>query len=245
MLNLPLCAIIVPQGAEYQAVCRGLRQARASRPVFPVPVGWQPLRRSLETLKRDRLDALQPQVLVMGLCGSLSPRYPVGDSVIYQSCVAQSCITQSSTDQCGGPEKHEALLCDKTLTQRLQEILDVKQVRALTSDRVICTPAEKQALGQAFDADVVDMEGAIALESLTQVGISVAMLRVVSDDCDHAIPNLNSALRADGSLNSLDMITQFAKEPIAAMRLIRGAIQGLNRLQAVTTSLFTATANLD
>jgi hypothetical protein len=37
--------ILVPQGAEYQAVCRGLNQVRGSKPtVVAIPMGVQPLR---------------------------------------------------------------------------------------------------------------------------------------------------------------------------------------------------------
>ena len=218
----PIYAIIVPQGAEYKAVYRGLKSA--TLPIFPVPVGWQPLRRSLEQLKRNQLNVPQPQVLLMGLCGSLSPRYQVGDIILYQSCVQ---------------EKSDALyLCDEQLTHRLEQILKISQVKALTTDRVICTAAEKHSLRQKFNADVVDMEGAIVLESLGQAGISVAILRVVSDSYHHNIPNLNSAFRADGSLNSWALTTQFLKEPIAATRLIQGAMRGLSVLQSVTKTLF-------
>lgn len=223
MLNLPIDAIIVPQGAEHKAVCRGLNSA--TLPVFPVPVGWQPLKRSLEQLKRSQLNVPQPQVLLMGLCGSLSSRYQVGDIVLYQSCLQ---------------EKSDALhLCDGQLTQRLEKILGINQVTALTTDRVICTAAEKHSLRQKFHADVVDMEGAIVIESLRQAGISVAMLRVVSDSSHHDIPELNSAFRADGSLDSWALATQFLKKPIAATRLIQGAMRGLSNLQSVTTALFT------
>jgi len=222
MLNQTISAIIVPQGAEYKAVCRGLSNAKVSPPIFSVPVGSQPLRRSLENLKREGLNVPQPQVLLMGLCGSLSSRHQVGDIVLYQSCEQES---------------QEVWHCDEKLTHGLEQILKVRQVKALTTDRVICTSSEKQDLGQQFDAEVVDMEGAIVLESLSQVGISVAMLRVVSDNCRHDIPNLNAAIRADGSLNAWALATQFLKEPIAAVRLIQGAMQGLDILQSVTTAL--------
>ncbi|MBW4659311.1 MAG: phosphorylase [Drouetiella hepatica Uher 2000/2452] len=222
MPNPLIDAIIVPQGAEHKAVCQGLNGDKP--PVFPVSVGWQPLRRSLEQLKRNQFDVPQPRVLLMGLCGSLSPHYQVGDIVLYQSCLQ---------------EKSDALhLCDEQLTRSLEQILAINQVTALTTDRVICTAAEKHSLRQEFHADVVDMEGAIVIESLRQAGISVAMLRVVSDSHHHDIPDLNSALRADGSLDSWALAAQFLKKPIAATRLIQGAMRGLSHLQSVTTTLF-------
>jgi len=87
--------ILVPQGAEYQAVCRGLNQVRGSKPtVVAIPMGVQPLRQYLQQLVGDR----PTNVLLMGLCGSLSPKYGVGDLVLYQSCPyresSQECHTQ-------------------------------------------------------------------------------------------------------------------------------------------------------
>jgi len=65
-------------------------------------------------------------------------------------------------------------------------------VRALTSDHIVWSAAEKP-LGQSYNAEVVDMEGFAALEVLSQAGV-VAMLRVISDDCEHDLPDLTSAL---------------------------------------------------
>jgi Phosphorylase superfamily len=230
-LNTPsplIQAILVPQGAEYQAVRRGLKSAK-SPPVFSIPVGVMPLSKALETLKPDLQFALpQPQILLMGLCGSLSPEQAIGDVVLYQSCLQ---------------EDNQGQACDQELTDRLSHLLKdrltIKRVKSLTTSRVIYQAAEKRNLRTQYDADVVDMEGAIVLTSLTQAGIAVAMLRVVSDDCHHNIPNLNSAIRADGSLNALALAMQFLQEPIAATRLIWGAMRGLRSLQRVTTCLAT------
>jgi hypothetical protein len=63
------------------------------------------------------------------------------------------------------------------------------------------------------------------------------MLRVVSDGCDHDIPNLNSGLSSDGSLQPLALAVAMLKQPIAATRLIRGSLQALKVLEQVTTLL--------
>jgi hypothetical protein len=111
-------------------------------------------------------------------------------------------------------------------------------VRAFTSDRIIFSAQEKRHLGQINNADVVDMEGFAALEVLSQAGVAVAMVRVISDDSHHNIPNLTSALSPDGSLQRLPLAIAIIQQPIAATRLIRGAIHGLRSLQQVTTVLF-------
>lgn len=61
-------------------------------------------------------------------------------------------------------------------------------------------------------------KGFTLLELLNSMGVAVAMLQVVSDGCDHDIPNLNSALNSDGFLRSLALATVMPKQPIAATK---------------------------
>lgn len=236
-VTLSFHAILVPQGPEYKAVCRGLTVAHASRAavpkplVLPIPVGSKQLPRHLERLQQAGylLNHQQPRVLLMGLCGSLTPRYDVGDVVLYHSCVYNSNASTPLLQP-----------CDPELTARVHDNLKerVTLVKALTSDRLIYSAVEKRHLGQLYGADVVDMEGFAALEVLSRVGVAVAMIRVVSDDARHNIPNLNLALSPDGSLQSLPLAIGLIRQPIAAARLIRGAVRGLQVLQQVTTRLF-------
>jgi hypothetical protein len=199
--------------------------------VVPIPVGAQAGTHYLKQWQQTEHFSNQPKLklLLMGLCGSLSPEYRIGDIVLYQECV---CTTKASGLQ----------PCDDNLTTELQNQLREKvlRVRAITSDRVISSAAEKRELGQRYSADVVDMEGCAVLEVLDRVGAAVAMLRVVSDDCHHDIPDLSAALSADGSMRPLSMAIAFGRQPIAATRLITGALRGLRVLENVTTRLFQA-----
>lgn len=224
-----LPTILVCQGAEYKAVCRGLSRATGSTPsVIPIPVGIKPLTKYLQTWQHEQfLNHPQPSVLVMGLCGSLIPRYQVGDIVLYQDCVYQAAGTSS------------LLCCDRTLTELLSERLqEISMVKGLTSDRVVCSGTEKRYLGEMSEADVVDMEGFAALEFFSQAGVAVAMLRVVSDNCYHDIPDLTPALSPDGSLQPLPLAIAMLRQPIAATRLVRGSLRGLKVLEQVTNLLF-------
>lgn len=225
-------AILVPQGPEHKAVCQGLSRVNVPvPPVLSIPVGALPLTRYLEKLQQAGhfLNYPQPRVLLMGLCGSLTTRYAVGDIVLYQSCVYGSNACTLSQ-----------LQCDPALTVTLYDYLQKKAilVKALTSNRLIYAAAQKLHLGQLYGADVVDMEGFAALEVLSGAGVAVAMLRVISDDCHHNIPDLSSALTPDGSLQSLPLAIGLMRQPIAAARLIRGALRGLKVLTKVTNRLF-------
>ncbi|MEA5605560.1 phosphorylase [Nostoc sp. UHCC 0252] len=219
---LPINTILVPQGAEYKAVCRGLSGVTGSIPtVVAIPVGMKPL---LKYLHQGQFLAPKSRVLIMGICGSLSDRYTVGDIVLYQDCVYQG----------------KLLECDRSFTTQLHSSLSekVSLVKSMTSDRVIWSATEKRHLGETLAADVVDMEGFTALEFFNAVGISVAMLRVVSDNCQHDIPDLTSAINSDGSLNPFPLAMGMLRQPLAATRLIRGSLTALKVLEQVTNQLF-------
>lgn len=216
MINNQLI-ILVPKGAEYNAVCRGVKFLDSQ--IFPIPVGVKALTQYLE----NDFSLFPSQVLIMGLCGSLSPKFGVGDVVLYESCVY------------GG----EVLECDRNFTSQLYNQLKTKValVKALTSDSVVYSASEKRRLAETYSAEVVDMEGFAALKILSQTGISVAMLRVVSDDSQHNIPDLNSAIDDRGNLQPLPLAWEMITQPIAALHLIKGSLQGLKLLQQVAGEL--------
>ncbi|WP_414756299.1 phosphorylase [Anabaena sp. CCY 9910] len=223
-------AILVPQGSEYMAVCRGLSRVTGKTPkIIPVPVGIKPLTKYLQQLPKQEYSTcdLQPKVLVMGLCGSLTPQYHVGDVVLYESCIYQE----------------QLQVCDSAFTTEIYSALKthyptLKLVKSLTSDRVICFASEKRHLGKTLGADVVDMEGFATLECFNGSGVAVAMLRVVSDDCHHDIPDITAAINPDGSLQPLSLGLRFLGQPIAAARLIQGSLRGLKVLEEATKLLF-------
>lgn len=221
---------MVPQGAEYKAVCRGLSRISTQTPkVLPIPVGIKPLTEYLQQLPKNEyfLNISQPRVLVMGLCGSLTKKYTVGDIVLYQDCIYQ-----------GNLQK-----CENSLTTQIYSKLSTQNsalnvVQGLTSDRVIWSAKEKLNLGEISGADVVDMEGFAALNFSNQNQVAVAMLRVVSDNCEHDIPDLTTAFNSDGLLQPIPLALGLLRQPVAATRLIWGSLRGLKVLEQVTKSLF-------
>jgi hypothetical protein len=213
--------IVVPQGSEYKAVCRGLN---SKQNVISIPVGGQAAIRYLRTCQNKLWNVPQAKVLMMGLCGSLRDRFQVGDIVLYSECIYETKVQQ----------------CDRSFTAELYAHLQdkVSLVKGLTSDRVVCSAKEKLHLGKISGADVVDMEGFASLEFFQQADVEVAMLRVVSDDSQHDIPDLTSAINSDGSLQPLPLAMSMIRQPIAATRLIKGSLRGLKVLEEVTAFLF-------
>ena len=211
--------ILVPQGSEYQAVKRGLSRLTGVRPdIKAIPLGMAPLRRYLAGFENYS----ENKILLMGLCGALQANYRIGDIVLYQDCLYQDSLKE----------------CDRTLLTEIGSLLGnrVSLVRGLTSDRLIWSAAEKRHLGEKSTANVEDMEGFAALEFFTTA--KLAILRVVSDDCRYDIPNLTTAISPDGALQPWSLARGLISQPLAATRLIRGSLQGLQVLQQVTTSLF-------
>ena len=76
--------IVVPQGSEYQAVRRGLLQAKADTLVIAIPLGSKNTIQVLTDYSQQIANS--QRVLIVGLCGSLCKSYTVGDAVLIQSC---------------------------------------------------------------------------------------------------------------------------------------------------------------
>jgi hypothetical protein len=222
--------ILVPQGVEAQAVSRGLKEIASPVPlVLPIPIGVNAVTRYLENWQqtKDFFNKSPSRIVLMGLCGSLSSCYRVGDLVLYQGC---------------GYKNGELLWqeCDRDLTEFLCDRLQGKAslVKGLTCDRAIWSAEEKSYLGQFCQADVVDMEGYAALEILNRAGIAVAIIRVISDDCQQDLPDITSAIGSDGFLKLFPLAIKMCQNPLAAIRLIQGSLRGLKVLQKVTNKLF-------
>jgi cobalamin biosynthesis Co2+ chelatase CbiK len=209
--------ILVPQGAEYKAVCNGLNNTISH--IVAIPIGKALIKYLEEWHKTvNLLKTSQPYALVMGLCGSLKPDYDVGDVVLYETCIYQD----------------KVLHCDNDYTNQLESCLKqkVSRVKALMSDSIVFSKDEKILLGKT-GASVVDMESYTALEFLTSVGFKVGMLRVVSDGCKHDLPNLNSAISPEGAIKPLPLALGMLRQPIAGGRLIYGSLRGLKVLENV------------
>jgi nucleoside phosphorylase len=211
--------IFVPQGPEYRAVSNGL--ARSINPktvaVIPLPMGIKPVTAYLQNHKFTG-----KRVVLIGLGGSLSPQYQIGDVVIVESCIYLQQNSELITKY-----------CDLELVNYLSQQLGAKKAQGLTSDRLIYSAQEKQQLGQKYDVSVVDMEGIAILNQFALVTI----IRVISDDCYHDLPNLSHAIDREGKLDNLKMAIAFIRQPLAALRLIKGSLKALKILKKTAMNM--------
>ncbi|MEO0014735.1 MAG: hypothetical protein RLZZ535_3124 [Cyanobacteriota bacterium] len=221
---LSINTIVVPQGAEYQAICRGLAKAKIdSIQVIAIPLGVKQISQVLSDYSEQINNSTN--VLIMGLCGSLSDDHYVAESVLVKRCQDLS---------------HNLIDLDAKLTGELQQKLSINLVAGLTSDRVITQATEKLILAQGYPATIVEMEGYSYVRELQRRGIAVAMLRVVSDDLCGDLPDLNQAIDSQGNLKNLPMAIVLVKQPVAAIRLIKGSLIGLKVLEQITAKLFSS-----
>ena len=205
--------ILVPRGAEYQAVMRGLvRRQRVARSdvdktsirAIAIPAGqavksWL-TKEFQKEFSPQVAHPLPTQFLVLGLCGGLSDRTRVGTVVLYDR-------------------------------PNLARTLKVQSVQGITIDRVICLASEKNQLARESKADVVDMESQWIVDYVQSFGGRVNVIRVVSDDAMGDLPDLSAAFDTSGELRPLALVLAFIRNPIAAFRLIRGALIALRQLE--------------
>jgi hypothetical protein len=217
--NISKILILVPQGAEYQAVVKNFNQ-NPSFLVYAIPIGCETGRRFLANLINPQQFT---QVIVMGLCGSLNPDLKVGDIVIYRECQYPTPTNPKQTLPC-------TYIFNDNFFQLKKKTLSVN---ALTSDRLIHLAITKQNLYQTTNCDVVDMEGYVILEFFSKLNIPVGMIRVVSDASDRNLPNLEKAIDTKGNLQPLQLAIALIREPFAAINLITGSLTSLKVLAQI------------
>ncbi|MEL6259978.1 MAG: hypothetical protein AAFR12_02845 [Cyanobacteria bacterium J06626_6] len=228
---LKIQLILVPAGAEYWAVRLGLNRVKNSVSSLPhvvaIPAGPSGVKAFLETGALDNL--LQKDgILLVGLGGGLSARCGAGDVLVLNRI-------WNALDASEG----RASDCDPALTRQIAEQLGALVGAGVTCDRVITTAAEKEALGDRFSADVVDMESVGLVDALARSNSSrVAVVRVISDDAKSTLPNLSVAIGEKGELRPRDIAMSFLSHPFAAVRLIRSSLKGLMGLSSAISRLF-------
>ncbi|MEM0982272.1 MAG: hypothetical protein AAGH78_18640, partial [Cyanobacteria bacterium P01_H01_bin.58] len=203
----------------------GLRQIQDPPLLVAIPAGPVALQAFLQSWEDNPL-LTSGGLLLLGLGGSLIPEYGVTDSVILEN------VWDGLSDRNLPPHTSDRSLID-WLSQRLPE---AALGTGLTCDHVVTTAVEKQQLRDRYQVDVVDMESAVFLAQ-NPTG-KLAVLRVISDDCKHDLPNIANAIGADGSIQPLPLALKFIQRPLAAARLISGSLKGLKTLEIMTTKLF-------
>ncbi|WP_373480775.1 hypothetical protein [Geminocystis sp.] len=217
MINQDNILILVCNGAEYQRVKKGLLNNQLLDKIILLPIGIEGVN---QFLKSQHLP--QSSIILIGLGGSLSSSYKVGEVLIYESC---SYLHKNG--------KLDTKYCDYDLTNYLKNKLNVSLAKGLTTDNLIHSSTEKLALNKLSNCDIVDME-TYAVMSYFQ---SVSIIRIISDNYNDNLPDLNGAINSEGKLDILKMTMAFLKEPIKALKLIKNALISLKTLEKISQQL--------
>lgn len=222
--------ILVPQGAEHQAVLRAIKKFTNPPYILSIPVGNLAVTRYLkdwwksENLNKSSINS----VILIGLAGSLSTQLGVAEITLLESCL------NFHHNQAGQIQQS-----DRFLTDLIKQYLGnkIKLVQGLTCDRVITNSTEKQALGKTFNRQVVDMESWAVLYFFRELKMPTIIMRVISDEVDQTLPNLNNIYDHQGRLQAIALAFALIRKPIAGLKLIMGSLKALKILEQITKEI--------
>ncbi len=208
--------ILVCDGDEFKAVNKGFVNKNNNINIQPLPIGIEPVNKLFNNKKYSG-----EKILLIGLGGSLSSDYKVGDILIYESCgyFLKGKFIQKN--------------CDRSLNNVLKSKFNTPLVKGLTTDKLIASPQDKSQLNQESNCTVVDMESYAVMNHFE----SVAVVRIISDNFDEFLPDLNSAITLEKKLDKLKMTIAFIKEPLKAIKLIKNALISLNKLEEISKQI--------
>jgi hypothetical protein len=220
-------AIFVPRGAEADAVRAALD--RAGSPVRVMETGIGP-RAALRAAEEALASATPPRrTLITGLCGLLSPAFEVGDALAYAELrhpSLRSIVLEPFFGSC--------------LADRVPAIQS--GIRALHSDTIVCSAAEKSALAARFEVEAVDMESFVLAGRLHRAGVGVAVVRVGSDAAGEDLPDLERARDGSGGLDTWALLLQMLRSPLAGARLAANGTKALAALRQTVSAILSAGA---
>ena len=228
--------ILVPEGAEYQAVVRAIKNNSHSPVILAIPVGKLAVTNYLQDWWEHNPNFSPTGVILMGLGGSLAAEFGLGQAVVLESCL------NYQNDQADQNQESDRILTD-WVEQKLGT--NIRRVQGLTSDRVIIDATEKQELGKNFNRQVVEMEGWAVLRFFRQLGIRATIIRVISDEVSQSLPDLSKIYNNQGQLNAIALSLALGKQPIAGYKLIVGSLKSLKTLNKITKKLLSSSIDDD
>ncbi|MGH9343571.1 MAG: hypothetical protein ACRD19_07415, partial [Terriglobia bacterium] len=160
-------------------------------------------------------------VLVIGVCGGLTEAVPQGRIVVYDQCLSAEA-------------QHPPLRCSPAFTQAMLETLHKKgipcdPVTGITSARIATTKSARLDLAKS-GAAAVDMESYDVLSAAARAGVPAAVLRVVSDSVDTAMPDFNRALDAKGGIDNRKALAVALCSPFRTLSLMAANRRAMEQL---------------
>lgn len=209
--------VLVCAGAEYEALKNGLKLTSFSPEIVTLPIGFNPVHQLLKPQKLTKNKAL-----LIGLGGSLSSQYKVGDVVVYENCSYLDSQNNLQTK-----------FCNRELSSNLAEKLNLPLVKGLTSDILVNSSDLKLSLHQKTGCEIVDMESFAVMSYFSEL----VVIRVISDNYNDELPNLNSAINSQGKLDNVKIAIAFIKQPLPAIKFINNSLMSLKKLEQISSKI--------
>jgi nucleoside phosphorylase len=170
-------------------------------------------------------------VVVVGLCGGLTPSLAEGTIVAYTECL--------SSQPGKAPLRSSKAVTDTMMTALMAAKIPCDWVVGITSARIATTRDERLSLAKS-GAAVVDMETYPIVRVAADVGVPVVVLRVVSDSIDRELPDLNRALNDAGSLDGRKALKVALGSPVRTLKLLAANKRAMQRLAPALEVALTA-----
>ncbi len=182
-------------------------------------------------LTENRYDAL----IVVGLAGALVPRLKTGDVIVYDHCLDdRGAIEELTPTDLPIQHSHRQAELIRTLLGALRETsLNCVYGSGITVNHVVVNAQDKLWMGQQHQAVAVDMESFDVLQVAAKCGVPAAVVRVISDEAEHDLPDFNSAAELDGTVNPRRMAAAMLQRPVASARFLRNLKPALAALRNV------------
>ncbi len=170
-------------------------------------------------LKTNSYDTL----MVVGLAGGLDPRLKARDAVVYDCCLnAREPNEQPTPTGSAIQPSHRQAELVRTLLDALRgAAINTFYGSGITVSQVVVNAQDKLWLGQQHQALAVDMESFGVLQIAAEQGVPAAVIRVISDEAEHDLPDFNSAADFDGEVNPRRMAAAMLQRPVASARFLR------------------------
>jgi nucleoside phosphorylase len=194
-----LC-LIVAADIEYKAATDVLHKHPDSDGIILLKAGIGALKFGKHELQSRGLE----RVIIAGICGALDAGLRKGDVIVYEQIRSVK----------------GTISLDASLTNQLSDLLACRRGVGVTVEKVVSRASEKAALLKKHDAIAVDMETYPLAALCTQLGIPVAVMRVVSDEAHEDLPDFNRSLNEHGEIVAWKLPHTMLARPRASLRMI-------------------------
>ena len=179
----------------------------SGKKIIAIVTGMGPAR--MVAAAAQAIDLHRPsRLILLGFSGGLDPSLPTGHVIDARAIVNSD--GQRLTLTSSAPPTTAANESPNPLTT------------LLTTEQIICDPAQKKSLGQLHRAAAVDLESFALARLAADGGLPLTILRAISDTADAALPaDISQWVKVDGSPSVMKVLGSLIRRPSILGTLLR------------------------